>query len=153
MGKKSPTVSGPLLRTATDEEMNMHNQELSRILETHEKFNEQTMPQLPPWPEEMVVSGDLRQWQEVVFSGEQIVGAVWLSQPGKLQIDEYPFDQIVLVLEGSVTLQTDDQPERTYTAGDIFFLPKGYQGTWAMPGVYKEFIVVEKNAWVESEGE
>lgn len=131
----------------------MDYSKLLQILKTHDQFNEKTLPQLPAWPEEMVVSGDLRQWQTVVYKGEQIVGAIWLSKPGKLQIDGYPFDQMVLVLDGSVTLQPDGEQEQTYYKGDIFFVPKGYKGSWEMPGDYKEFITVEKNAWIEVEGE
>lgn len=126
---------------------------LSRIVEDHEQFNEETMPQLPAWPDEMVIGGDLRQWQKVIFKGSQIIVAIWMSKYGKLQIDGYPFDQMVLVLEGSVKLQPAGEQEETYNKGDVFFVPKGYKGTWDMNEDYKELIVVEKNAWVEVEGE
>lgn len=127
--------------------------ELKGIVEGHGRFNESTMPEIPAWPDEMIVRGDLRQWQQVVFMGEQIVAAIWMSREGKLQIDGYPFDQMVLVLEGSVTLHPDGGVEETHGEGDVFFVSKGYRGTWEMPGNYKELIAVEKNAWVEVEGE
>lgn len=126
--------------------------ELAQIFKAHEQFNEDTLPEQPAWPEEMIVEGDLRQWQKVVIDGSQIIAAIWMSKPGKLRIDGYPYDQMVLVLEGSVTLQPDGGPEQTHHAGDIFFVSKGYNGSWEMPGDYKELIVVEKNAWVEIEG-
>lgn len=126
---------------------------LTRIVEDHGQFNEETMPALDPWPESMKVSGDLRHWQKVVFKGEQVVVAIWQSKPGKLQIDGYPYDQMVLVLEGSVKLQPEGQQEETHGKGDIFFVPKGYKGTWDMADDYKELIAVQKAAWVEVEGE
>lgn len=127
--------------------------ELSQIANNHGHFNEDSMDPLPTWPAEMVINGDLRQWQKVVFKGEQIIGAIWLSKQGKLQIDGYPYDQMVLVLDGSVTLQPEGGQDVTYNTGDIFLVPKGYKGTWEMPGDYKEYITVETKAWVEVEGE
>lgn len=131
----------------------MNDTALSQILGNHAAFSPDTMKQLPAWPEEMVIKGSLEQWQTVVYNGQQIVGAIWYSHAGKLKIDGYPYDQMVLVLEGSVTLHPEGGKEQTYTTGDIFFVPKGYRGTWEMPGPYKEYITVEKKAWVEIEGE
>jgi uncharacterized cupin superfamily protein len=35
--------------------------------------------------------------------------------------------------------------------GDTFLVPKGWLGTWDMPGKYREMIVIETKAWVASE--
>ncbi|WP_315982527.1 hypothetical protein [Aliamphritea spongicola] len=69
---------------------------------------------VPEWPEEMKVAGDLRHWEQVVFQGNELVGVVWLSMPGTLKLEDYPFDQMVLVLEGSVTLEPMEGDVRTF---------------------------------------
>ena len=32
-----------------------------------------------------------------------------------------------------------------------FLMPKGWPGTWDMPGNYREMIVIETKAWLASE--
>ena len=126
---------------------------ISQILNSTNNYNETTLDELPPWPEEMQIEGDLRQWLKVVFKGEQIVGVIWKSKPGKLQLNNYPYDEMVLVLEGAVTLQPKGEVPKTYQVGDVFFVPKGYNGTWEMKNDFKEFIIVEREAWISAEGE
>ncbi|MBB3699435.1 DUF861 domain-containing protein [Flammeovirga yaeyamensis] len=122
------------------------------LLETHTMYHEKTLTKLPDWPKEYQISGDLRQWEKVIYRGEEMVGAIWMSKPGKLQVESYPYDQMVLVLEGDVTLNPTNGEKKVYRPGDLFFVPKGYSGTWEMDSDYKEFIIVEKKAW-ETYGE
>ncbi|WP_044210442.1 cupin domain-containing protein [Flammeovirga sp. OC4] len=117
------------------------------IQKNHSIYNEKTLTELPSWPEEYKIHGDLRQWEKVVYKGEELVGAIWMSKSGKLKVDGYPYDQFVLVIEGKVTLQPEGEKEKTYFPGDVFFVPKNYAGTWDMPSDYKELIVVERKAW------
>ncbi|WP_082795771.1 cupin domain-containing protein [Flammeovirga sp. SJP92] len=117
------------------------------IQKNHSIYNEKTLTALPSWPEEYKLHGDLRQWEKVVYKGEELVGAIWMSKSGKLKVDGYPYDQFVLVIDGKVKLQPEGQEEKIYFPGDVFFVPKNYAGTWDMPTDYKELIVVERKAW------
>ena len=115
-------------------------------------YDDSQLTELEPWPEETRISGSLRHWEKVVFKGEQLVGSVWKSEPGVLRDVNYPFDQVVVVLEGNLTLVPDDGKEQQYKKGDIFLYPKGFTGLWKMPDHYKELIIVERKAW-DSEAE
>lgn len=127
----------------------------SQIVENSKDFNENTLDKLPyqEWLESARISGDLTQWQKVIYKGDEVVGAVWYSKAGKFAIDGMPYEYMVFVLEGSVTLQPEGQESTTYKAGDMFFMRKDYKGTWEMPTDFKELIIAEKNAWIKTEGE
>ena len=103
--------------------------------------------ELTSWPEEMKIKGSLRQWQQIVFDGEELTGALWKSEPGILKIENYPYDQIVFVIKGNVFLTDSRNITKNYTAGQTFIIPKGFSGRWDMPEMYEEFIVVEKQAF------
>lgn len=125
----------------------MNAMDIINVIGTNGRYQDCELEELEPWPEEARLSGDLRHWQKVVFSGEEIVGVIWKSFPGLLDLTGYPFDQAVFVLQGSVTLRPEQGEIQEYKAGDIFMFPKGYNGTWEMTEEYKELIVVERKAW------
>lgn len=125
----------------------MNIMDVINVIGTTGLYQDEQLEALEPWPEEARLSGDLRHWQKVVFSGEEIVGVIWKSFPGLLDLTGYPFDQAVFVLQGSVTLRPEQGEIQEYKAGDIFMFPKGYNGTWEMTEEYKELIVVERKAW------
>jgi len=107
--------------------------------------------ELPPWPAEMRQSGSLRQWMRVAFRSEQLVGVLWGSEPGVIAMEHYPYDETVIVIEGDVTLTPRGGTAATYRPGDIFLLPRGYAGTWAMPEFYKKLSIIHRPAF-EAEG-
>ena len=131
----------------------METKELFKIIGTTDIYNDSQLTELDPWPEETAVSGSLRHWEKVVFRGEELIGCIWKSESGVLRDVDYPFDQVVFVMEGELTLKPDNGKEEHYKKGDIFLYPKGFTGLWEMPGDYKELIIVERKAWDEEEGE
>lgn len=58
-----------------------------------------------------------------------IRAGIWRSTPYTEFYDSYPFTEFMYVLEGSVTLESDDFTE-TYVKGDAFLVPKGFRGRW-----------------------
>jgi uncharacterized cupin superfamily protein len=105
----------------------------------------------PPFPAEMILKGRSEHWQRVVHQGEVVV-AIYEAKPALIDIsDPFPYDEFVLVLEGQVTLTHIDGEKQTYKAGDTFLVPKGFLGSWDMPHDYRELIVVETKAWLETE--
>lgn len=107
---------------------------------------------LPPWPEEMRVSGSLRQWQKVVFKGEELIGFLWRSESGTIKIDHYPYDQAVVVLRGNLKLRETDGREQDFKLGSTFLLPRGFKGLWIMDdGDYEELVVVERSTFLRHE--
>ena len=118
-------------------------QEKTGSLYTH--YSSSAYP-LEPWPKDVHISGSLKHWEKVVFKGEELIGVIWKSEYGVMRDVDYPFDQVVIVLEGTLTLRPDHGSVQHYKEGDIFLYPKGFTGLWEMPDNYKELIIINKNA-------
>jgi uncharacterized cupin superfamily protein len=107
---------------------------------------------LPPWPQEVVLSGANEHGQKVLHSGN-VVAALYGAEAARLSVSEpFPYDEYVLVLAGEVTLTSDGGHSQTFATGDSFLVPKGWTGIWDMPQQYLEKIVVEAAAWYAAEG-
>jgi uncharacterized cupin superfamily protein len=107
---------------------------------------------LPPWPQEVVLSGANEHGQKVLHSGN-VVAALYGAEAARLSVGEpFPYDEYVLVLAGEVTLTSDAGQSQTFGEGDSFLVPKDWTGIWDMPGQYLEKIVVETAAWNAAEG-
>ena len=115
------------------------------------ELREMKLESTPPFPAEMVLKGKSEHWQRVLHQGEVVV-AIYEAKPALIDIsDPFPYDEFVLVLEGQVTLTHIYGEKQTYKAGETFLVPKGFLGTWDMPGNYREMIVIETKAWLASE--
>ena len=107
---------------------------------------------IPPWPDELVLSGTNKHWQKILHLGEFAV-VLYESEAAVIDISySFPYDEYVLVLEGEVILTSTSGEKQRYGVGESFVVPKGWMGTWDMPVKYREKIVVERKAWDESEG-
>jgi len=107
---------------------------------------------IPPWPDELVLSGTNKHWQKILHQGEFVV-VVYESEAAVIDVSyPFPYDEYVLVLEGEVILTSTSGERQRYGVGESFVVPKGWTGTWDMPAKYREKIVVERKAWDESEG-
>jgi uncharacterized cupin superfamily protein len=110
-------------------------------------YSDIELEELPVDENEIKISGSLKQWEKIVFEGEQLIGLIWKSEYGVMRDVDYPFDQVVVVLEGTLILTPDDGEVQNYKKGDIFLYPKGFTGLWEMPTDYKELIIIEKKAF------
>jgi len=74
--------------------------------------------------------------------------AIYEAKPALINIQNpFPYDEFVMVLEGQVTLTHINGQAQTYNKGDNFLVPKGFLGTWDMPELYREMIVIETKAF------
>ena len=96
-------------------------------------FRVTELESIPPWPDGTVLSGANEHWQKVIHKGDFVV-ALYESMPALIDVS-YPFayDEFVTVLEGKVILTSLSGEKQTYSVGDSFLVPKGWQGTWDMP--------------------
>ena len=109
------------------------------------------LEELPPWPQEVVLSGANEHGQKELHSGN-IVAALYGAEAARLSVGEpFPYDEYVVVLAGEVTLTSDGGHSKTFATGDSFLVPKGWTGIWDMPQQYLEKIVVEAAAWNAAE--
>ena len=107
---------------------------------------------IPPWPDELVLSGTNKHWQKILHQGEFVV-VLYESEAAVIDVSyPFPYDEYVLVIEGEVILTSTSGERQSYGVGESFVVPKGWTGTWDMPVKYREKIVVERKAWDESEG-
>ena len=110
-------------------------------------LQEMALERIPPWPDEMVLSGTNQHWQKVLHKGEVVV-ALYEAMPAVIDISEpYPYDEYVRVLEGSVVLTSSEGERQSYEAGDAFLVPVGWTGTWEMPTRFRELIIIDTKGW------
>jgi uncharacterized cupin superfamily protein len=74
-----------------------------------------------------------------VHAGSRV--AFWESEPGALRSYNFPKDEFIYVLEGSVVTTDADGTTHTFHAGDAFVLPKGWVGLWNMKTGFKKILV------------
>ena len=71
-----------------------------------------------------------------------ILTGVWVCAPCKEEIPAYPVNEMMTVLEGSVTVTDDSGNAETYTPGDTFFIPKGAPCTWQITETLRKFYMI-----------
>jgi uncharacterized cupin superfamily protein len=78
-------------------------------------------------------------YKSAVFAGNRV--AFWESEAGGLRSFDYPKDEFIYVLEGSVVTTDANGTKHEFHAGDAFVLPKGWVGLWEMTAHFKKIIV------------
>ena len=128
------------------------NSEIAVLGLDADQMREMELDSIPPWPDELVLSGTNKHWQKILHMGEFVV-VLYESEAAVIDVSyPFPYDEYVLVIEGEVILTSTSGDRQRYGVGESFVVPKGWMGTWDMPVKYREKIVVERKAWDESEG-
>ncbi|SOC46572.1 hypothetical protein SAMN05892877_12335 [Rhizobium subbaraonis] len=70
------------------------------------------------------------EWRAFGDSEQEPYGGAWEGQPGTLKLDDYPYDEVCVMLTGEVALVDAKGGRRTFRAGQAFFVPKGFSGAW-----------------------
>lgn len=101
---------------------------------------------LQPWPAKMmlrpVASHRLVQW----FTGTKLTAMVYDADDGLLQFTDLPYDEHVVLLNGTATLTSPDGTREVFKKGDVFVVPKGWTGTWELRDSYRELICFESSS-------
>ncbi len=104
-------------------------------------------------PPEDVIDGTHQPRGEVLHYGEQLILEVYEDSPATFKIDEpYSFDEYVTILSGKLILTDADGVAHEFVAGDSLIVPKGFTGIWEMQGNFREFVVIEREAYEEAYG-
>ena len=77
-----------------------------------------------------------------LFFEGKISAYVFDVDPGRVRIDELPYDEYIHILKGRLILSPDNSAEVEYKTGDSLILPEGYTGYWTMPESYREFVII-----------
>lgn len=90
-----------------------------------------------------VIEGEAHEKGHLFFTNTtgNVNAGVWKCTPCTERIRNYPFDQCCFVLEGSLTITDEDGHAETFTAGDVFIIPRGFNGDWQMTEHYKNFFM------------
>ena len=100
---------------------------------------------MPPWPDEDVLSGVSEHRYEYLYSGDIDV-AIYAAKPMTLRIRDYDIDEFVMVVSGTLILTADGGSPQRFEAGESVLVPKGFNGTWEMQGNFREMVVIMNRA-------
>jgi uncharacterized cupin superfamily protein len=69
--------------------------------------------------------------QETLLSAPcKVRAGLWEAQAYSERLEDYPYDEIVFVVEGSISIVDEDGNDERFEAGDCFFLQRGFNGYW-----------------------
>ena len=86
---------------------------------------------VPEWePGTASLTWEETEWRSFGADELRPFGGAWEGRPGSLRLDDYPYDEVCVMLTGVVALVDADGERREFRAGEAFFVPKGFSGTW-----------------------
>jgi uncharacterized cupin superfamily protein len=88
-------------------------------------------PVVPEWePGTASPSWRETEWRSFGDDESRPYGGAWTGEPGSLRLDDYPYDEVCVMLTGVVALVDSAGARREFRAGEAFFVPRGFSGTW-----------------------
>ena len=80
-----------------------------------------------------------RVFEKFIDSPCEVRAGVWEATAYAEKITDYPFNEIVFIVEGSISIFDEDNREERFEPGDCFFLEKGFNGEWRQHSQLKIF--------------
>ena len=80
------------------------------------------------------------------FVGDEprFTAGIWGSEATETVFEGYPFDEAVVILEGSIAITGEDGVTQTFLPGDSFGIKRGTPCTWVVAaGTRKVFAILE----------
>ena len=78
-------------------------------------------------------------FEDIIQSPTKVRAGVWEATAYSEKLTDYPFNEIVFLLEGSMSIIDSGGVEERFDPGDCFFLEKGFNGVWKQHGTIKIF--------------
>ncbi len=95
----------------------------------------------PSW---IIEGNPLAQWCVLSQSADGLASTmVWECSEGRFNW-YYDFDETVLILEGSIVLESDTMPPTRYVAGDVIFFKDGAHARWHVEGRVRKLAFCRK---------
>ena len=95
----------------------------------------------PSWITE---GNPVAQWHVLSRSADGLASTmVWECSEGRFNW-YYDFDETVLILEGSIVIESDGMPPTRYTKGDVIFFKDGAQAKWHVEGRVRKLAFCRK---------
>lgn len=103
---------------------------------------------LSPWTA-MPLVGDIldgepeerfhRVFETIIPSATEVRAGVWEATRYSEKLTDYPYNEIVFVVEGSISIINSEGEESLFSSGNCFFLEKGFNGIWKQHETIKIF--------------
>ena len=95
-------------------------------------------------PAENLESGEAIQHGRYFFEDERLglSAGVWDCTPFVGRMRPHANNELMVLLEGEVTIRQENGPTVTVRAGERFFLPKGLRLQWCQPGRVRKYFVI-----------
>jgi uncharacterized cupin superfamily protein len=113
--------------------------------------------QLEDWgsmPSDDLVAGTGQQyghlWLDDADSGLMV--GVWACSPMTGRMGPWSTNEVMILLEGSVTIDHADGSQLDVAAGEAFFIPKGTVCSWRQAGDLKKFFVIHSDSLTPPNG-
>ncbi len=85
----------------------------------------------PQWPEGTAAPGwQETEWRAFANAAGSLFGGSWEGEPGSLVLDPYPYDEICVMISGRVALVDLHGGRAEFGPGQVFYVPRGFRGTW-----------------------
>ena len=85
-----------------------------------------------------------RLWLDDADTGLMV--GVWHCTPMTGRMDAWSTNEVMVLLEGSVTIDHADGSSLTVSKGEAFFIPKGTVCSWRQEGDLKKFFVIHDDS-------
>ena len=105
-----------------------------------------TLSPRPIEPSWITEGNPVAQWHVLSRSVDGLATTmVWECSEGRFNW-YYDFDETVLILDGSIVLESDGMPPTRYTAGDVIFFKDGAHAKWHVEGHVKKLAFCRKTS-------
>jgi uncharacterized cupin superfamily protein len=95
----------------------------------------------PSW---IIEGNPVAQWHVLSRSADGLASTmVWECSEGRFNW-YYDFDETVLILEGSIVLESEGMPPTRYIAGDVIFFKDGAHAKWHVEGRVRKLAFCRK---------
>ena len=103
-----------------------------------------TLTPRPIEPSWITEGNPVAQWHVLSRSADGLATTmVWECSEGRFNW-YYDFDETILILEGSIVLESDGMPPTRYTAGDVIFFKDGAHAKWHVEGRVRKLAFCRK---------
>jgi uncharacterized cupin superfamily protein len=105
-----------------------------------------TLSPRPIEPSWITEGNPVAQWHVLSRSADGLASTmVWECSEGRFDW-YYDFDETVLILEGSIVLESDGMPPTRYTKGDVIFFKDGAHAKWHVEGRVRKLAFCRKTS-------
>ena len=102
------------------------------------------IPESKPWPSRICqVPGHTHRISEL--HANELLVCVYDGDDAVLHLQNYPFDEFVVVMSGKAILTGSDNLSHEYSVGDCFLVPKGFTGTYEIRDNFREVLVINSS--------